>query len=30
MTPCGEIPDREARRIKEILLRPKDKLCVGA
>ena len=30
MTSCSEILDREARRIKESLLGPKDKLCFGA
>ena len=30
MTSCSEIPDREARGMKESLLGPKDKLCVGA
>ena len=30
MTSCSEIPDRKARGMKESLLGPKDKLCVGA
>ena len=30
MTSCSEIPDKEARGMKESLLGPKDKLCVGA
>jgi hypothetical protein len=30
MSSCSDIPDREARGMKESLLGPKDKLCVGA
>jgi len=30
MTSCSEIFDKEARGMKESLLGPKDKLCVGA
>ena len=30
LTSCSEIPDKEARGMKESFLGPKDKLCVRA